>query len=120
MPHQYILVSHLPPGWSAQERKTAWDGLRNGLGQHNHPNPSHNTHYRISLDSEAVIVELDGEISRALVVSAIATALNVNPKAVEARISYTVLGGENATYQESQQAALAYIAANSAVWELDV
>jgi hypothetical protein len=114
----YILISNLPPGWTKSERDRAWDAMR-CIGKKEHPQPSHVNHSRLSLDGSALLVEAEfaeSEITRAAVVATIAAALNVQPSAVEAKITYTVLA-DGGTWDESNQAAQAYLAANRAEWE---
>jgi hypothetical protein len=53
------------------------------------------------------------ELEKSYWVDVIAEELDVNPTAVNAKINYEILGGEDATYEESRQAAMAYIKDNN-------
>ena len=113
----YVLIENLPPGWTNEERLTAWATLRK-TGRQQHPKPSHINHSRLSLDGKKILMEADfedSELTRDYIVNVIAVALKVNPTAVDARIKVVVFPGN--TWYERGDAARQYLAANSAAWE---
>jgi len=119
MPHIYIHVKNLPPGWTNDQRNTAWDAMR-ATGKQSGTQPAEVTHTRVSLDNAEIILESlfeDDEITREAVVATMAAALGVQPNAVDAIIEYQVLGGEDATWDESRRATLTFLAANKTDWE---
>lgn len=73
---------------------------------------------RFSLDKRNAIVEgnFDG-ITKAGFVAALANQLGVSQSAVNNNLTITVFGGGTAKWEESHQACLTYLTANSAAWE---
>lgn len=108
------------------------------LGPQNDSRPAHRNHWRIRLDNDAAIFEAMFDdslltaaqfrqrlasiygVAVAQVTSstsnpAVGTVLTLSYQSVH-RLRVVLFGGVNATYQESGDAARAYLAANAAAW----
>lgn len=116
------------------------DGLKT-IGLQNDPSPAKINHWRIRLDGDGAIFEAEfddanftvnalrqrlatifgvllAQVTNATTNPAAGTVLTMSYQSV-ARVRFVVFGGSVATYQESQNAVRAYLAASSAQWELD-
>jgi hypothetical protein len=116
--HGYILITELPPGWTNEQRTTAFNAMR-GMGKQADASPAKINHSRARLDDKALLVEAEfdtAEITRAAVVDMIAVALDVNPVAVDAIIEYAVFANGD-TWEASRLVAISYLIANAADWE---
>ena len=116
--HGYILISNLPPGWTNEQRHAAWNGMRR-IGRQSSPISAWINHTRESLDGRELLVEAEFEemeITREAIVAVIANEAGIAEAAVDAIIDYEVFA-EGGTWDESQQAAEAYIDADRAAWE---
>ena len=136
MPHQYIGVEVL--SMTAGQRQTLIDALRALLPERDEQ-PAWRVHLRLRLDNQAAIVEArwqDGDVTDAKIISYLANAFGVAPGTVTSavssnafgrvltltqsavqRVRFLLFGGVGATWEQSRQAALAYLAVNSAQWE---
>jgi len=117
--HGYLHVGELPPGWTVEQRTNAQNAMR-GLQAAGVRLPRELNHSRLSLDSKQMIVEAKFDaptIERAAVVPLLAGVLGITDAAVNARLDYTILGGLEADWETSRQAALALIAGDLAAWE---
>jgi hypothetical protein len=117
--HGYLLIRDIPPGW---DNNLLWHDIK-GIGTQAHSQPSHITHMRVSLDGRSAIIESEfeeEEITRDALIQMVADILGLNPGQVDASLNITLMGGDTATWEESRQATLAFIAANRAQWEPDV
>jgi len=136
MPHQYLGVEIL--SMTAAQRQTLIDALR-ALMPERDEQPAWRVHLRIRLDNQAAIIEArwqaahitDVSIRRYLAqtfgvgegtVTSMATTniygrvLTLTHSAV-ARVRFLLFGGVGASWEQSRQAALAYLTANVAQWE---
>lgn len=119
--HGYILISHIPPGWTVEQRDQAW-GVMRGLGSQSNSNPAKINHSRLSLDNDALIIEAEfseTEITVNAVANAIGAALGINPAAAKNATEYTVFA-EGESWENSREAAALYIAANYADWDTTI
>lgn len=110
--HGYILVEHLPPGWTQSERGAAWSALR-GMGKHSDAQPRNITHSRLRPDEESLIVECELAAApvRADLVAVIAAALGVQAAAVDAKVGITIFA--------DGAACRAQLAAQRGLWEAE-
>jgi len=136
MPHAYIGIEVL--NMTAGQRQTLIDALR-ALMPERDEQPAWRVHLRVRRDNQAAIVEArwqdahitDASIRRYLaqafgvaentVTSAAATnafgrVLTLTHSAVQ-RVRFLLFGGVGATWEQSRQAVLAYLAANRVQWE---
>ena len=119
------------------QRNTLVDALRQMGANNQHPNPAYRNHWRVRLDNLAVIFEADWNVEDWTVEQVkqrLATIFGVSVSLVTHSVAQTVygpvvtftrttdrlrvvvFGGVDATYKESQAAALAYLAANAEAW----
>lgn len=122
---------------TAPQQQTLVDALKQ-LGPDS-PSPAKRNHWRVRLDGAAVIFEAEfddsnftaaalrqrlatifgvpvAEVTSVTSTPASGTLLTLSYQATP-RLRCLIFGGANASYAESQQAARAYLAANSATWE---
>jgi hypothetical protein len=119
------------------QRQTLVDALQR-LGANQHPNPSHRCHWRVRLDNLAVIFEAefdDADWTVDGVKTRLANLLGINANLVTSAVSQTqygpvvtysrsgdrlrlvAFGGLLATWDESHDQVLAYLAANTSAWD---
>jgi hypothetical protein len=136
MPHQYIGVEVL--SMTAQQRQTLIDALR-ALVPERDEQPAWRVHLRLRLDNQAAIVEArwkdadvtdasirrylaqafgvaEGTVTSAATTNAYGRVLTLTYNSVQ-RVRFILFGGAGASWEQSWQAALAYLAANIAQWE---
>lgn len=119
--HGYLLIESIPPGWTNDQRQQVWVAMR-GIGKQANPSPAKINHSRLRLDDKTMIVEAEFEeveIAREAIVARIADALSVQPNAVNAVIDYQIFA-EGGTWEQSRQAAVAYLIANQEDWEAEI
>ena len=113
--HGYLLIRDIPPGW---DNNLLWGNMGN-LGEHNSQQPAENNHMRVSLNGRSAIIEAlfdEAEITRDALIQFVADALGRNPGQVDASLNITLFA-EGGTWEESRQACVDYLIANSAEWE---
>lgn len=122
---------------TAPQKQTLVDALKL-LGPQNDAQPSHINHWRVRLDDDAVIFEAEfddanftvtalrtrlaaifgvslAQVTNATTTPSVGTVLTMSYQAV-ARVRFVLFGGASATYQESGDAARAYLTANAVAW----
>ena len=112
----YYLISEVPPGWTIDQRQkahAALDAIGLQVGEAHIITHSRQNNANTAWIQEGVFTP--EELERDYIVAAIAEALEVNPIAVEAKIEYTIFV-EGGTWDESRQAAEAYVAAYPGEW----
>jgi len=120
------------------QRQTLIDALR-ALVPERDEQPAWRIHLRLRLDSQATIVEArwqdahitdasirrylaqafgvaEGTVTSAATTNAFGRVLTLTHSAVQ-RVRFLLFGGIGATWEQSRQAVLAYLAANLAQWE---
>ena len=136
MPHQYIGIEIL--SMTAGQRQTLIDALRALLPERDEQ-PAWRVHLRLRLDNQAAIIEArwqdahitdarvrrylaeafdvaEGTVTSAVSSNAFGRVLTLTHSAVQ-RVRFLLFGGIGATWEQSRQAVLAYLAANLAQWE---
>ena len=136
MPHQYIGIEIL--SMTAGQRQTLIDALRALVPERNEQ-PAWRVHLRIRLDNQAAIVEArwqdahitdasirrylaqafgvaEGTVTSAATTNAFGRVLTLTQSAIQ-RVRFLLFGGVGASWEQSRQATLAYLAANLAQWE---
>lgn len=119
MDGRYILVE-LPPGFSATNRRAAYDATTKNIGLHDTPKPNHNTHGRPSLDESDFIMEgifTDGEIDRDAIAAMLAPELGL-PVAAFNAMTVAIFPGDN--WEERRQATVNFLIANNDDWNEEV
>ena len=119
MDGRYILVE-LPPGFTATNRRVAYEATTKNIGLHDEPYPNRNTHGRSSLDESDFIMEgifTDGEIDRDAIAAMLAPELGL-PIPAFAAMSVSIFPGDN--WEERRQATVDFLTANSGDWEEEV
>ena len=114
----YLLIESLPPGFTATERRQAWDATHS-IGRQDTPDPNRNNHTRLRLDDLAQIVEAefeDSEITRTAVVAVIAQAVGLPEEAIDATLDYTIFA-QSGEWEQSRLACVGFIAANVDAWD---
>ncbi len=136
MPHIYLGVEVL--SMTAGQRQTLIDALRALLPVRNEQ-PAWRVHHRMRLDNQAAIIESywrDGDVTEAKFIAYLANAFGVPVGNVTStvatniygrvltlayssvqRVRFLLFGGGGVTWEQSRQATLAYLSANSAQWE---
>ncbi len=112
------MIAGLPPGFSATDRRKAWDATHK-IGRTDTEDPHRNNHVRLRPDGLAQIVEAefeDSEITRAAVVATIAQAVGLPEPPIDATLDYTIFA-EGLEWEESRVACAAFLKANEAAWE---
>lgn len=110
----YIVLSNLPVQLETRQRVYSAN-LSTGLRQH--PQPSHITHGRVSLDGSKQIVEgVWTERELAEMRRDVARDAGLSKSAEDALV-FMQLGGAKATWTESHEAVLAYLRDNRDEWE---
>lgn len=137
--HGYIAVENM--ALNDNQRDTLRTALR-ALGPASDPSPARLNHWRVRLDGQAAIYEANFQDSALTVQSfkdRLAAIFSVDPATVNhttQQVSYgpvvtferggtdyirfAAFGGVGATWEQSRQATLSYLAANSAEWEAAV
>ena len=113
-----MLIESLPPGFTATERRQAWDALHS-IGKQDTPDPNRNNHTRLRLDDLAQIVEAefeDSEITRTAIVAVIAEGVGLPEDAIDATLDYTIFA-EALEWEQSRLACLGFLFANADAWE---
>ena len=123
---------------TAGQRQTLIDALR-VLVPERDEQPAWRVHLRLRLDSQAAIVEArwqdahvtdasirrylaqafgvaEGTVTSAVTTNAFGRVLTLTHSAVQ-RVRFLLFGGVGASWEQSRQAVLAYLAANIAQWE---
>ena len=116
MDGRYILVE-LPPGFTATDRRAAYNATHKNMGLHDTPKPNHNTHGRPSLDESDFIMEgifTDGEIDGDAIAEMLAPELGL-PVAAFAAMTVSIFDGDD--WEERRQATIEYLIANADDWE---
>jgi hypothetical protein len=137
MTRQYYGIENL--GLTDAQRNTLATALR-ALGANTHPNPCMRNHWRARLDGQAIIFEAqfnDSDWTTESLTARLAAIFNVDPTAITSAVTTTAygpvvtfsrpagtprlrlvaFGGLLASWSQSHDAALAYLAANLAQWE---
>lgn len=119
----YILISEVPPGWTISQRQNAHRAMKENSGLQSAPYPNLNTHSRgnaaDTLNDEdtpngaatAWIIQGEfaaEELERSFWIDILATELQVNPVAVDAKIEYTI-------FDDADQCRL-YLSDNAGDW----
>lgn len=115
--HVYVLIEVTTP-MTAEQKVLARDALLE-LGRQYDIFPSNKTHLRTSLDNQKAIVEVvvPTSVTKAQVVTKLAEHLPWSEATIDANLNLTAFGGLGATWEESRQAAISYLIANSVDWE---
>ena len=135
MSRQYYGIENL--ALTVAQRDTLVSALRQ-LGANTHPNPCYRNHWRVRLDNQAIIFEgnfNDGDWTVATIRQRLATIFGVNVTLVTAsttttaygpvvtisynstaRLRMIAFGGLLATWAQSHDLVLAYLAANKTAW----
>ena len=119
MDGRYILVE-LPPGFTATNRRLAYEATTKNIGLHEELYPNRNTHGRPSLDGSDYIMEgifTDGEIDRDAIAAMLAPELGL-PIAAFNAMTVTIFLGDD--WEERRQATVNYLIANINDWEEEV
>lgn len=114
----YLLIEGLPPGFTATDRRQAWDALHR-IGKQDTPDPHRNNHIRLRPDSLAQIVEAefdDSEITRSAIVAVIAQAVGLPEAAINATLDYTIFA-EGQEWEQSRLDCLVFLKTNQAAWD---
>jgi hypothetical protein len=134
--HAYLGIEIL--SMTAPQRQTLIDALRALLPERDEQ-PAWRVHLRVRLDSQAAIVEArwqdvditdasirrylaqafgvaEGTVTSAATTNAYGRVLTLTYSAVQ-RVRFILFGGVGATWEQSRQAVLAYLAANGVQWE---
>ncbi len=114
----YLLIESLPPGFTATDRRKAWDALHS-IGRQDTPDPHRNNHTRLRLDDLAQIVEAefeDSEITRAAIVAVIAQFVGLPEDAIDVTLDYTIFE-EGQEWEQSRQACIGFLGDNEVDWE---
>jgi len=137
MTRQYYGIENL--ALTPAQRATLATALQS-LGANNHPNPAHRNHWRVRLDSQAIIFEAqfnDSDWTVDTIRNRLAAIFAVDPSTITSATAATpygpvvtlsrpagppqlrmiAFGGLLATWEQSHNAALAYLTANAAQWE---
>lgn len=117
----YVLVE-LPPGFSATNRREAYDATRRNVGLHNDPQPNRNTHGRPSLNNAKFIFEgilTDDEIDFDNYAEMLAAELGLPVQPIK-NIMKLIYFAPDEEWESSRQTCIAYLIANSVEWEESV
>ena len=120
MDGRYILVT-LPIGFSATNRRMAYDATHGKIGLHEEPYPNRNTHGRPSLDGSKFIMEgifEDGEIDKDTLAEMLGPILGLPVPPIKATMEVAIFPGED--WKERSLAAVDYLTANIDDWEEEV
>ena len=117
MSGRYILVT-LPSGFTATNRRAAYDATHDNIGLHEEPYPNRNTHGRPSNNGSQFIMEgifTDGEIDKDALAEMLGPILGLPIPPIKATMVVIILPGDN--WEERRQATVNYLIANSDDWE---
>ena len=117
MDGRYILVE-LPIGFSATNRRRAYDATHDNIGLHEEPYPNRNTHGRPSLNGSKFIMEgifTDGEIDKDALAEMLGPILGLPIPPIKATMVVVVFSGDN--WKECNQSARNYVTANIDDWD---
>lgn len=118
--HGYILVT-VPPGFTATNRRAAYDALAT-IGKQHDPSPAKINHSRESLNGSQIIFEAEfdeDEITRDAVVDLVAEATGLPRPPIDATMGYQIFA-EGEEWMESGDACRAFLADNRDDWEEDI
>ena len=96
MDGRYILVT-LPPGFTATNRRVAYDATRENIGLHTSPYPNRNTHGRTSSNGSQFIMEgifTDDEIDFDALAEMIAEEVGLPLPHIVATMTVEILPGD--------------------------
>jgi len=135
--HGYIAVEDLA---LTTDQRAAIVAAFRALGPSSDPQPARLNHWRTSLDGSKAIFEAafnDANLTAASITRFLADAVGVSPSIIDTALTQTArgplltfsaggtdrmrmlaFGGIGATWEESRQQAVAYLAANIAEWEV--
>lgn len=128
MPHLYVLLdlnATFADSLDDAKRENVKDAIKDMIttikrAQDADVFPPYLAQVRYSLNRRAVIVEGNFDaITKAEFVRRLATRLGFTQTQVNNNLTITVFGGGGATWEESRQATLSYLATNRAAWEAD-
>ena len=115
--HGYILVT-VPPGFTATNRRAAYDALTM-IGKQHDPSPAKINHRRESLNGSQIIIEAEfeeDEITREAIVDLVASATGLPRPPINATMQYQIFAEGNA-WMDSGDACRAFLIANHDDWE---
>ena len=119
MDGRYILVE-LPVGFSATNRRAAYEATSGNIGLHEEPYPNRNTHGRPSLNGADFIMEgifTDEEIDKDAIAEMLGPILGLPIPPIKATMKVTIFPGD--TWDEGRIACMAFIKANKSEWETE-
>ena len=117
--HGYILVT-VPPGFTATDRRVAYDALAT-IGKQHDSSPAKINHQRESLNGSQIIIEAefdDAEIERDAIVDLVASATGLPRPPINATMGYQIFA-EGEAWMDSGDACRAFLVANRDEWEED-
>lgn len=117
MDGRYILVT-LPPGFTATNRRVAYDATQKNIGLHSSPYPNRNTHGRPSSNGSQFIMEgifTDDEIDFDALAEMVAEEVGLPLPPIVATMTVEILPGDN--WEERRQETVNYLTANRDDWE---
>ena len=115
--HGYILIE-VPPGFTATDRRAAYDALAT-IGKQHDPSPAKINHRRESLDGSQIIIEAEFdeyEITRDAIVDLVASATGLPRPPIDVAMNYQIFA-EGESWMDSGDACRAFLAANKDDWE---
>ena len=116
MDGRYILVT-LPPGFTATDRRAAYDATHKNIGLQTDLMPNRITHGRPSMNGSQFVMEgifTDGEIDEDAIAAMLAPILGL-PLPAFAAMDVEIFPGDN--WEERRQATVNYLITNSDDWE---
>lgn len=113
--HGYVVLEVTGAALTNPQKVRLRDALL-ALGVQTDDHPAIKTHLRRRLDNQAALLEvtLEGEMTKAQALDALAAELGISRSTLNSRLNFTVLAGGD--WSERAQSARDYIAANAAAW----